>query len=866
MSALGVTPLFVGRENELGRLTSALTRVTVAWLYGVGGVGKTTLARVFAGRAPGPVVFCDAGSAPLDALVDDARRELGPRSRPEPRDTEQRLGDLIARLNAQRATWVVDDAHELGDGAAARLVEVLASRLRQGRAIFTSRHRLAVGARAPDRLELAIEGLPAEASRELWQSLDELYGPRVGFDQAQAKCAGNPLLLRRAHAGPLDDEDLLGGELAELSGDARLLALVLAVSDRALGAAALEELLPEGRLRPVLRTLVTSLVAEVEATGETRIHDMFREALLARASAEEQRAARAELVRVLPSAGLDPKSLVRELSRQLVALERFEDLDQMLRSRAPEVIRAGATGELLRCMDLVPPERRSLALRIERARCIGRHYDLQRAYEELGALHRELSSTPPELAYALAEAAYDQCLPNETEALLFPLLEQPSTSPEQRARAVVRLAAALTLQGRGEAGRALLSRAAETETDPDTRARLALQEAMTYNAEENWEKAASSLGRARALLEDAQLDENAIYVPLTFAVIYSRAGRMEESNALLARLNLELEPEDDSARIFMLASKASLLFDRGQRVESLALRSEAARLNEPLGGVHYALTGALWHSRTLFALGRRREARLVLAPALARARALGCQALAERLERAPSYDPAAQLEADLPTPPRDKTGDFVRARAIAALRFAAQGDAPSAEVALSDVERSAHGQSFGLDLAITGLARAFGARRSGKSGEARRLIEQARREAALAGADPEVLASLEEWARRRAGVVSEPPPAARAPSAVLDVNGHELRWPGGRASLKSRPVLRRLLYTLAARAGSVVSKDELTRAMWGSDYDPLRHDTPLWQNVRRLRQLVAPAGLGLEVDEDGYRLVASEGLIVDGAD
>ena len=863
MSRAGLTPLFVGRETELSRLGSAFARVSVAWLYGVGGVGKTTLARAFADHAPGPVVFCDAGSAPLDALLDDARRELGPKSRPEPRDTRRRIEDLAVRLNQRRATWIVDDAHELGDDAAGRLVEALASRLAGGHAIFTSRHRLAVSVRAPDRLELAVEGLGADAARELWVSLDELYGTQAGFERALRRSAGNPLLLRRAHAGPLDEEDLLGGELAKLEGDARTLALVLSVADRALPMAALEALLPEGRLRPALRALSTSLVAEVDAAGDTRIHDMFREALLSRVADDEQRGARADLVRVLPSAALEPKGLIRELSRHLTELGRFEELDALLRERAAEVIRAGATGELLRCMDLVPVEQRSLALSIERARCVGRHFDLGRAYEELGELHRRIDPAPPELAYALAEAAYDQCRPAQAEALLRPLLAHPEASRELQSRARVRLAAALTLEGRGDEGRALLAGAAEPESDPKTRARLALQEAMTYNAEEEFERAAACLGRARCLLEDAGLDEHAIYVPLTFAVIYSRAGRVAESDALLARLDLDVETEDDSARIFILASKASLLFDRGERLASLELRREAERLNEPLGGVHYGLTGALWLSRTLFALGRRREARAALEPALARARALDCRALAARLERAPAYDPREQIEAPGVIPAREKRGDFVRARVLEALAAAALGDRAGAEVALADVEASGTGPDFGLDRAIAELARALVARRAGRTGEARRAIDQARRQAARAGADPEVLISLEEWARRRAGVVSEPPPAANAPRVVLDTRSHELEWSGGRASLKSRPVLRRLLYALAARPGVVMTKDELVQSMWSTDYNPLRHDTPLWQNVRRLRKLLGPAGLGVEVDENGYRLVAPDGFVMD---
>jgi len=858
-----VTPLFVGRETELARLSSALDRVSVAWLFGVGGVGKTSLALAFARSWPQKVVYCDAGSAPLDALVDDARRELGKRARPEPRDTQARLADLVRRLDASKALWVVDDAHELGDVAAGGLVETLAKELHSGRAIFTSRHRLAVSSRASDRLELGVEGLREEAARGLWTSLDELYGPAAGFEHALRRSAGNPWLLRRAHAGPLGEDPSPGPELDELPPDARSLALTLAIADRPLPMTMLEELLPNGRLRPALAVLATRLVVDVDAGGATRIHDLFREALLGRSSAEERCVAESELVRLLEHSELDEKSKVRALTRHLVALGRFDDLDRALKDHAAGVIRAGATGELLRCMELVPPERRSLELSVERARCIGRHYDLPRAYHELTQLAEGPGPPAPELAYALAEAAYDQCLPRRAEALLEPLLLSPELDPELRVRALVRLSAALTLEGRGEEARARLAEARAQAPTQAVAARLALQEAMTLNAEEDWERAASALGRARSLIEFQTLDEHAVYVPLTFAVILSRAGRIAESDALLEKLDLDVETEDDSARIFILASKSSLLLDRGDRLRSLEIRLEAQRLNEPLGGVHYGLTGALWLSRTLFVLGRRSAAERVRAPALALARQLGCLTLARRLERSSLWDPLEQLENPTRGAPLQKRGEYCRERALAALSAAARGDVVQAEVDLAAAKELALGPGYGLDRAILHLARAARAERAGDTATLAEELAGARREAATDGVDPERLEALEAWMTRLAAAGITASSASKALRVVLDSERHELRTDAGATSLKSRPVLRKLLYCLASRANSVVSKDDLVFAMWATEYDPLRHDTPLWQNVRRLRQLLAPVGLGVEVDELGYRLVVPESLTLE---
>ena len=394
---------------------------------------------------------------------------------------------------------------------------------------------------------------------------------------------------------------------------------------------------------------------------------------------------------------------------------------------------------------------------------------------------------------------------------------------------------------------------------------MALQEAMSFNAEERWEEAAASLGRARPLLADHTLDEHAIFVPLTFAVILSRAGRMPESDALLSRLDLTDLPEDDSARIFNLASHASLEFDRGDRLRSLSLRLESQRLNEPLGGVHYSMTAALWLSRTLFTLGRRREANNILEPSLARARNLGITALTARLESARLADPRLALDAELPSPPASKRSDFVRARVLSAVSAAALGDTAAAEARLEQAAFSLETPGYALDRAIAHLGRGLLARRCGQNGEARREFEAARRAAATESVDAEVLSSLEEWARKRAGVSSEPPPVNVCARVVLDTRSHELRHETDRISLKTRPVLRRLLYALASRPNVVVSKDDLVQKMWSVAYDPLRHDTPLWQNIRRLRQLVATVGLAVEVDESGYRLLVPDGFVVDGS-
>lgn len=831
------SPLFTGRDAELARLSRALDRVSVGWIFGVAGVGKTTLAAAYAARGGRPVIFVHAAGGSLDALLDEARLALGPRARPEPRDTEARLADLFRRLESRKALLVVDDAHLLGDDVAAALARRVSEVVSEARVLFTSRHRLESDPRAPDRLELQLGGLAEAEARLLWAGLDELYGAASGFEAALARSAGNPLLLRQAHAGVPDGGDRVGGEVARVDADARDLALVLAVAQTSLPRADLA--------RPELLSKLATVLAIDASAERVRLHDLFRESLLASESAAAITRAREAVLELLPRVDLAVAARVRETTAQLVALGRVAELDAFLLERSVEMVQSGATGELLRAIDAVPAEQRSLALQIERARCLGRHFDMRAAYDELRRLMAAGGERPVELAYAFAEAAYDMCRAREVVETLEPVLSQSTLSPEMRVRCLSRFAAAHTVLGKGGEGRRLLRAAQHELSDAMLCARLALHEAMLENADELYDQASVTLGRARVLWDRAVIDENAVYAPLLCAVMYARAGRFAESDALMAKLGLDAPTEDESAEIFMLASRASLAFERGERVAALELRQQAQRMNQLLGGVHYDLVGGMWLSRNLFALGRSTEARAELERALSQATALGCFGIAERLERTRCFDPVVQIEHLPPAPPpAERRGDAARHWSLAALRRAAAGDPRGAEAAIGRALALANGPGYGLDRAICQLARGLCGDESARLG--------AREEAERDGAEGAVIDALERWARPR------PAPGP----VVLDTAQHALAFGGRVISLATRPVLWRLLCALARRAGSAVTKEELVREVWGFDYDPRRHDTPLWQNVRRLRQIVAPAGLTIVVDDHGYCLRSPDGVAV----
>jgi DNA-binding response OmpR family regulator len=107
--------------------------------------------------------------------------------------------------------------------------------------------------------------------------------------------------------------------------------------------------------------------------------------------------------------------------------------------------------------------------------------------------------------------------------------------------------------------------------------------------------------------------------------------------------------------------------------------------------------------------------------------------------------------------------------------------------------------------------------------------------------------------------------AARTHAAVvIDARNHELVTESATIFLRGRPIVRRLLYALAARPGQPLSKEALAAATWERDYSPLLHDNPLKSNVGHLRRLVADAGLTVATDELGYRLeLPRDALFID---
>src|SRR5262249_32982165 len=142
---------------------------------------------------------------------------------------------------------------------------------------------------------------------------------------------------------------------------------------------------------------------------------------------------------------------------------------------------------------------------------------------------------------------------------------------------------------------------------------------------------------------------------------------------------------------------------------------------------------------------------------------------------------------------------------------------------------------------------------------AARYLQLAVDEAALCQADRDLVPLLyERWRGSLADKLGPIAEARRSGAFVIDGESHEVRDGGQRVCLATHQILRRLVYAFAGAPGRHLDRDTITRALWGSDYDPLRHESSLKSNVRRLRELLGVTRAIIQSDEEGYRLVLPE--------
>jgi hypothetical protein len=535
---------FVGRTAELTRLREELAIAPAVVIHGALGAGKSRLVRHLIGQltAPSVIVRCAPGDT-AGALRARAERTL-----------RCPAGGLGAALAEAARVVVLDDVHHLSDADVGRLLPTLVpGPTALGRLVVVAREPVPVG-RGSGAAELELSGLDDLASRELWQILEDTWGPGAHgtFDAALVKTRGMPLALRREYARAVVGSE--AWDLAALPAPARAALEAFAVLRWPAAIAALSAL--TGDAAPpsqALTELARRQLIDVDEGDRFVVHDVVQAEMLAVIAPDR----RAELERKASAlvagtgrgvngarpaweagddgalAVMDPVDRLREVVRHELGAGSRDRAAIALMAGRDVAARRGAGGELEALIAAIadgpgmdvkgdPAATRLNDLRIELALRAGRIAQAA----ELAVGH----TVDPALVAELALAAGD--IDRAQRALLHMAGPHAATQTDRVRGAAVAVELAL-LRGSVEDAEAAQADAATRVQSADDRIAVGLMEARIAEHVGAIDRARAALSRGAGAGADGIPAELAVRIHARRAACLAREGRVTEAGAAL---------------------------------------------------------------------------------------------------------------------------------------------------------------------------------------------------------------------------------------------------------------------------------------------------------------------------------------------
>lgn len=584
---------FVGREAELARARSLLSRETLFLVYGVAGLGKSEFVYKVVEEARTLPSLRHAATLSLSAraerrcehLVSILRLRLG--ADPEPHAGLADDLDAVARVLEARPTLLfLDDVHNLDPETVAEVLGYLARHVSRSRIFVASRLEVLLPAGTPPPVICRLQPLCRDATATLVEGVCHTLGisspdPEPIFTRS----GGSPFYVLRELSdlryAPRSGEDPLAAALRDLAPPLRHTLLLARLLRRRLGPADLQG-------DEALWELARRFLIDIDR-GVIIVHDLIGEALTREVSPQELHAARLDAARLLlrraeaapRDLAADPALDIMEAVLHLSAANEhgaaWEALERWHRLLACVALDHLALDILPTLRAALPEQQQQIALRT--ARILVSHSRVAEAralLDELGAADPELAGTVRYLRLsaeiALRTGALDRAAALLDQALL------AARAPRESLRVALQLACVQARRGDGEAARRGLldAQRAHGAATPEEEGRVGWARTLSFLTEGRLADAGAAAAKAAASLEDGEHAE-AERVQLAMLELISRCAcdDLDAAAVLLRRIQWRESVTSTRRAPTVLLSQGLLHHARGELSEARAALHQA---------------------------------------------------------------------------------------------------------------------------------------------------------------------------------------------------------------------------------------------------------------------------------------------------